>query len=257
MFNCRMGPEGRFHVYSVDRGPHRRRGPNARITKRGATLVEVTLIPGRRFVACWITDSWAGHVQSRRTAVTSRLCGATPEEVSGNSAVMTEVAIRRVASLRPRATETADVYDITVDEHHNSCSLMACSSTTRSTATRRLRCATMEAAHADRDGDAEGSREEHRRDAAELRRDAAGAGYPALGRAEPPAQRRVGHRGRHGHRDPAAQPDRDRRRARARDRQARGDARRDHAARQGTRLPDGRHHLRLPRRARLLREGPA
>ena len=68
------------------------------------------------------------------------------------------------------------------------------------------------AAHADRDGDAGRHRQEHRRLRAELRRPAPGADGPAGGHPEPPRQRLVGHRGRHGDEHPAAQPARGRRR---------------------------------------------
>ena len=57
---------------------------------------------------------------------------------------------------------------------------------------------------------------------------------------EPAGQRRPGHRGRHGHEHPAAQPRRGHRRGRPPDRQSRRDTRRPHAVREGARLPDRR-----------------
>ena len=67
-------------------------------------------------------------------------------------------------------------------------------------------------AHADRDGAAGRHRQEHRRLRPQLRRPARGADGPAVGHPEPPRQRLVRHRGRHGDEHPAAQPARDDRR---------------------------------------------
>ena len=91
---------------------------------------------------------------------------------------------------------------------------------------------------------------EHRGLVPEFRRFAGRAHHAAGTRAESPAQRRVGHRGRHGDRHPAAQS--------ARGGQGvRGSARRpglehpqDHGARQGSRFADRRGNHFAARRAR-------
>ena len=81
---------------------------------------------------------------------------------------------------------------------------------------------------------------------------------PAQPLPEPAGQRQPGHRGRHGHQHPAAQPRRDHRRHPAPDRPPRGHPRRPHAVRPGPGLPDrradhgqGRDHGRLPHRPGL------
>ena len=64
---------------------------------------------------------------------------------------------------------------------------------------------------------------------------------------EPAGQRLLGHRGRHGHQHPAAQPHRDRQRLPRGARRPRGHAGRAHAARAGSGFPDRRHHQRRHR----------
>ena len=84
-----------------------------------------------------------------------------------------------------------------------------------------------------------------------------GAGRPAGAVPEPARQRQPGHRRRHGHEHPAAQPRRGHRRHDPPDRPPRRHARRPDAVRQGPGLPDrrqhprpGRDHRRLPHRPR-------
>ena len=69
---------------------------------------------------------------------------------------------------------------------------------------------------------------------------------------QPARQRLPGHRRRHGHQHPAAQPGRGHRRHRARARPPRGDARRPDGVREGTRLPDRRADPRPPGHPRRL-----
>ena len=83
-----------------------------------------------------------------------------------------------------------------------------------------------------------------------------GAGGAAGPLPEPARQRQPGHRGRHGHQHPAAQPRRGHRRHRPPDRQPRGHARRPDAVRQGPRLPDRRADPR-PGRASSTPTAPA
>ena len=78
----------------------------------------------------------------------------------------------------------------------------------------------------------------HRRHDPELRRHHRRARRAAGPVPEPARQRQPGHRRRHGHQHPAAQPRRGHRRGPPPDRQPRGDARRPDAVRQGPRLPD-------------------
>ena len=103
-----------------------------------------------------------------------------------------------------------------------------------------------------------GHRRGHRRLRRQLLGRVPGARRPAGPVPQPAGQRQPGHRRRHGHQHPAAQPGRGHRRRRAPDRQPRGDARRPHAVRQGPRLPDRRahhgprrDHRRLPHRPGL------
>ena len=73
---------------------------------------------------------------------------------------------------------------------------------------------------------------------------------------EPAGQRLGGHRGRHGHQHPAAQPHRGRRRPGDADRQPGDDDRAAHEDRHRPRLPDRRLHLRRRRHPRGLHDGP-
>ncbi len=131
-----LPPDQPFFVYSVDR--HHRfvvgRAHHARVTRRNAELIEVTLdnkatircTPDHRFLlrngtykeARTLTpdDSlMAGHVDmapGRENA---------PQDVRGAGAPLetpTVATNHRVVSIRP-LSEREDVYDITVDEHHN------------------------------------------------------------------------------------------------------------------------------------------
>ena len=83
----------------------------------------------------------------------------------------------------------------------------------------------------------------------ELRRVRARARGAAGARAEPPDQRLLGDRGRHGDQHPAAQPGRDHQRLHRADRRPAADARGADAARARPRLPDRRHHQRRRRRS--------
>ncbi len=84
----------------------------------------------------------------------------------------------------------------------------------------------------------------HHRLVAQLRRHAGGTELAAGTAATPAAQRHHRHRRGHGHRRPAAQPQRDRQRAGAADRRPGRDRRRPVRAREGPGLPDHRrdHH---------------
>ena len=111
-------------------------------------------------------------------------------------------------------------------------------------------------AHPRRGGDAGGHRQEHRRLPAQLRRPAAGADGPAVQDPQPAGQRLVGHRGRHGHQHPAAQPARSGQGGGAADRQPGRQHRGPPEAHQGPRLPDRRVHLRPRGHQGRLRDGP-
>ena len=95
-------------------------------------------------------------------------------------------------------------------------------------------------AGAARDAAARRHRRGHRRHGAQLRRLHRGADGAAGAVPEPARQRQPGHRRRHGHEHPAAQPRRGHRRHDPPDRQPRGHPRRPDAVRQGPRLPDRR-----------------
>ena len=100
---------------------------------------------------------------------------------------------------------------------------------------RRRRCATPSAPHADSPSSAaRRARPRHRRLHRQLRRRVPGAEAAAGAPADGAAQRRLGHRGGHGHRDPAAQPARSGGGLRA---HARGRRRREAVVR-GIRGPD-------------------
>ncbi len=102
-----------------------------------------------------------------------------------------------------------------------------------------------------------GHRRRHRRHRAQLRRVAFATGRDALTFPEPAGERIAGDRGGDGHQHPAAQPGRGVQRRDQVDRQARVDARRPDADREGPRLPDRRvhhgrrrHQGRVPHRSR-------
>ena len=116
--------------------------------------------------------------------------------------------------------------------------------------------------HAAGHGDAAGHRRGHRRLPGQLRRPGQGADDPAGADPEPAGQRVRGHRGRHGHQDPAAQPAGDRRGRAVVPGQPGGrrghDARGAAGDRQGARLPDLRPDRRsagdpgrVPHRSRI------
>ena len=110
------------------------------------------------------------------------------------------------------------------------------------------------------DGDAPGHQRGDRRLLGQLRRQDAGTGRPAVAGAQPADQRQRGHRGRHGHQHPAAQPARGRRGRRLGvgqlGRHRRRAAHRADGAHQGPGLPHRGPHRR-PRRHRAgLPHGP-
>ena len=111
------------------------------------------------------------------------------------------------------------------------------------------------AAREDRDRDAARHRRRHRRLRAQLRRAQPRAARPPVALPEPARERLGGHRGRHGHEHPAAQPARVDRRGhrvhgRPEDRHRRPDE-----AHQGPGLPDRRHHRRPLRHQGRVRDG--
>ena len=108
-----------------------------------------------------------------------------------------------------------------------------------------------------RDGVARRDRRGHRRLRPQLRLVARRAVRAARALPEPDRERFAGHRGRDGHQHPAAQSRRGVQRGAEADRQARRDAGRAHAHREGARLPDRRpdhgrrrHQGRVPHRPR-------
>ena len=148
----------------------------------------------------------------------------------------------RVISVR-YLDEREDVYDITVGEHHNF--LLADgafvhnsvdddpAAAMRYTETKMSVIASELLADIDT---------RHRRLQGQLRRPQHRAGRAAGAAAEPAAQRRGGHRRRHGDEHPAAQPARGLRRHHLPHRPSRRDDRGPDAHRARARLPDRRHH---------------
>lgn len=115
-------------------------------------------------------------------------------------------------------------------------------------------------ARAHRHGDAARHRQGHRRSRPQLRRALPGAPGPALALPQPAGQRGGGHRGRHGHQHPAAQPAGGGQRHRLVPAEPRG--RRRGAPRsadrpgQGARLPHRRADRRPPRHRRRVPHRP-
>ena len=89
---------------------------------------------------------------------------------------------------------------------------------------------------------------------AELRRRVPGAEAPARAAADAAAERRVGRRGRHGHRDPAAQHARSRRRGGRDDPQSEDRHRRAAGIIQGPDFPGGGQIISAPRTIRAVYE---
>ncbi len=96
----------------------------------------------------------------------------------------------------------------------------------------------------------------HRRLQPQLRRPGAGTGRPARRLPQPPGQRRLGHRGRHGHEHAAAQPARGHRRRPAPDQAPERGPRRPDEARPGPRPAHRRPHRRPLRHPGRLRDRP-
>ncbi|MCL5045796.1 MAG: hypothetical protein M1598_03210, partial [Actinobacteria bacterium] len=126
-----LGPEARFYVYSVDANERIviGGGRNARITRRDAELVEVLLDNGER-IRCtpdhrfMLRDGTYQHAQDLTPddslmpgyfdLAKATACVASADELLSEARTYNH----RIVSVR-RMAERADVYDITVDEHHN------------------------------------------------------------------------------------------------------------------------------------------
>ncbi len=148
---AQLPPDEVFHVYSVDANGKIvvGEGRNARVTRTNAELVEVTLdsgakircTPDHRFLLRDGSYKEARHLTTdddlrrgdrgafspsiERIAVVLRVRRSSPQSPETRIAVsavepetLEDARIHRVVSVR-RLDEREDVYDITVDEHHN------------------------------------------------------------------------------------------------------------------------------------------
>jgi len=117
-----------FHVYSVDAEGQIvvGEGRHARITRRDAALVEVTLdtgerircTPDHRFLLRSGTYKEAQHLTPQDSLMPGYFDAAALRKGVGSVSAGPEHCRYRVLFTQ-KLTECADVYDITVDEHHN------------------------------------------------------------------------------------------------------------------------------------------
>ncbi|PQJ97022.1 DNA gyrase subunit A [Chromatium okenii] len=119
-----LPPEEKFHVYAVDKTGKIviAEGRHSRITRPAAPLVELTLDHGA-IIRCTPDHRFmlrnGTYKEAQTLTLDDHLMSAVAHPTSANTAsALIAEKNHRVISIR-QLNETADTYDITVDEHHN------------------------------------------------------------------------------------------------------------------------------------------